>query len=149
MRRALAGYGVENFVTAESIAAKIAASDGQPTYIAKAYDLYVNRKKLPLRALKAHGITYLPAVAVATALRLDLHWDNSRRLLTSPYGSAPGVVRNNVVYVNAAFADRLFHLSGALTGDLIYNMQSQAPPAPTAAVSVTISPTDGPSLKTT
>lgn len=149
VRRALAGYGVENFVTAESIAAKIAASDGQPTYIAKAYDLYVNRKKLPLRALKAHGITYLPAVAVATALRLDLHWDNSRRLLTSPYGSAPGVVRNNVVYVNAAFADRLFHLSGALTGDLIYNMQSQAPPAPKAAVSVTISPTDGPSLKTT
>ncbi|HJE82690.1 L,D-transpeptidase family protein [Megasphaera stantonii] len=149
VRRALAGYGVENFVTAESIAAKIAASDGQPTYIAKAYDLYVNEKKLPLRALKAHGITYLPAVAVATALRLDLHWDNSRRLLTSPYGSAPGVVRNNVVYVNAAFADRLFHLSGALTGDLIYNMQSQAPPAPKAAVSVTISPTDGPSLKTT
>ena len=149
VRRALAGYGVENFVTAESIAAKIAASDGQPTYIAKAYDLYVNRKKLPLRALKAHGITYLPAVAVATVLRLDLHWDNSRRLLTSPYGSAPGVVRNNVVYVNAAFADRLFHLSGTLTGDLIYNMQSQAPPAPKAAVSVTISPTDGPSLKTT
>ena len=149
VRRALAGYGVENFVTAESIAAKIAASDGQPTYIAKAYDLYVNRKKLPLRALKAHGITYLPAVAVATALRLDLHWDNSRRLLTSPYGSAPGVVRNNVVYVNAAFADRLFHLAGTLTRDLVYNMKSQSPPAPKAAVSVTISPTAGPSLKTT
>lgn len=144
VRRALAGYGVENFVTSESIAAKIAASDGQPTYIAKAYDLYVNQKKLPLRALKSQGVTYLPAVAVATALRLDLHWDSRRRLLTSPYGSAPGVVKNNVVYVNAAFADRLFHLSGALSGDLIYEMHSQMQPAADPAVRVTISTTSRP-----
>lgn len=140
VQRALAGYGVENFVTPASIAAKIAASDGEPTYIAKAYDLYVNRKKLPLRALKKDGVTYLPAVAVATALRLDLHWDSSRSLLNSPYGSAPGVVKNNVVYMNAAFADRLFHLSGVLSDDLIYEMHSR--PQQTVhqpAVSVTIS----------
>lgn len=138
VKRALAGYGVDNFASNESIAAKIAASDGQPTFVAKAYDLYVNGKKVPLRALKKNGITYLPAVAVATALRLDLHWDSSRRLLSSPYGTAAGIVRSDVVYMDAADAGRVFHLQGRLTPNWVYDMKTMAPADSLSASTVTI-----------
>lgn len=122
VKRALAGYGVENLVEAPAIAAKIAASDGQPTYIAKAYDLIVDGRRVSQRAWGKEGILYVPAVSVATALRLDLHWNGSGRMLTSPYGAAPGIVRSDVVYVKAADAPALFHLAGRLTSDLQYEM---------------------------
>lgn len=138
VKRALKGYGVDNFVSAADIERKIAASDGEPTYVAKAYDLFVNGRKLPLRALKKDGVTYIPAVATASALRLDLHWDGSRRVLTSPYGKAPGVVKSDVVYVSAAYIGSLFRLSGTLTADWKYKMDS-LPAAENTGVSVTIS----------
>ena len=44
--------------------------------------------------------------------------------MTSPYGIAPGYVKSDVVYVNAADAYSLFHLNGSLTPDYVYNMYS-------------------------
>ncbi len=140
VRRALAGYGVDNFVSDSEIAEKIAASDGQATYVAKAYDLLVNGRKLDMRALKRGEILYLPAVAVATALQLDLRWDGGSYQLASPYGAAPGIIQQDVVYVNADYAGRLFRLDGRLTADWKYEMKTRkeknakTPPAATVVI---------------
>lgn len=124
VKKALAGYGVEDFAEFQDVSDKINASDGKVTYVAKAYDLVVNGKKLPKRALGKDGQIYLPAVAVSTALKLDLRWNPQQASLTSPYGTAPGYVKSDVVYANAANAYTLFHLQGELTPDYVYNMYS-------------------------
>ena len=124
VKNALAGYGVENFAEFQDISDKINASDGNVTYVAKAYDLVVNGNKLAKRALGKNGQIYLPSVAVATALKLDLQWNSQQGILTSPYGIAPGYVKSDVVYMNAVDAYSLFHLRGELTPDYVYNMYS-------------------------
>ena len=124
VKNALAGYGVEDFAEFQNISDKINASDGNVTYVAKAYDLVVNGNKLAKRALGKNGQIYLPSVAVATALKLDLQWNSQQGILTSPYGIAPGYVKSDVVYMNAVDAYSLFHLRGELTPDYVYNMYS-------------------------
>ena len=124
VKKALAGYGVEDFAEFQNISDKINASDGNVTYVAKAYDLVVNGNKLAKRALGKNGQIYLPSVAVATALKLDLQWNSQQGILTSPYGIAPGYVKSDVVYMNAVDAYSLFHLRGELTPDYVYNMYS-------------------------
>lgn len=124
VKKALAGYGVEDFADFQEISDKINASDGNVTYITKAYDLVVNGHKLAKRALGKNGQIYLPSVAVATALKLDLQWNSQQGILTSPYGIAPGYVKSDVVYMNAGDAYSLFHLKGELTPDYVYNMYS-------------------------
>ena len=124
VKKALAGYGVEDFAEFQDISDKINASDGNVTYVAKAYDLVVNGNKLAKRALGKNGQIYLPSVAVATALKLDLQWNSQQGILTSPYGIAPGYVKSDVVYMNAVDAYSLFHLRGELTPDYVYNMYS-------------------------
>lgn len=146
VKKALHGYGVEDFADGASIYSKIAASDGQPTYVAKAYDLIVNGTKLSKRALKKNGTIYLPAVAVATALKMDLHWSGKQQLLTSPYGKASGVAKSDVIYVNATDAGNLFHANGKLTAELTYVMTSLKAEKTAAAAEtmVTISKTEKP-----
>ncbi|MGN0947880.1 L,D-transpeptidase [uncultured Megasphaera sp.] len=138
VKKALAGYGVEDFAEFQEISDKINASDGNVTYIAKAYDLVVNGNKLSKRALGKNGQIYLPAVAVATALKLDLQWNSQQAILTSPYGIAPGYVKSDVVYMNAVDAYPLFHLKGELTPDYVYNMYSvKGDKTPTVVISPT------------
>lgn len=126
VKHALSGYGVDTFAGITEISQKIMDSDGEPTYIAKAYDLYVNGKKLPMRALKKDGITYIPAVAVATALSLDLRWNGETGILTSPYGQAPGIVKSDIVYISSSGIYTLFHLRGGLDKDLVYRLHGAA-----------------------
>ena len=146
VKDALHGYGVEDFADASRISAKIAASDGQPDYVAKAYDLIINGQKIAKRALKKDGVIYLPAVAVATALQMDLHWNSKQHTLTSPYGKAFGINKSDVIYVDATDAQALFHSTGTLTPNLQYIMISLAEPPVVVdqTTKVTISTTYGP-----
>jgi lipoprotein-anchoring transpeptidase ErfK/SrfK len=122
VRKALFGYGVDNFESDEAIADKIDASDGEPTYVAKAYGLKINGSLLSMKALRKDNVTYVPAEAVATALKLALDWNPQTGMLTSPYGTAPGYVKRNVVYCNAEDTGILFHLMGGLTDQLVYEL---------------------------
>lgn len=126
VKKALKGYGVDTFASDASISREILQSNGEPTYVAKAYDLYVNGQKLSMRALRKDGITYLPAVAIATALSLDLQWNSEEGLLTSPYGQALGIVKSDVVYISSSNMNTLFHVTGGLGSDLVYRLQSAA-----------------------
>lgn len=113
----LAGYGVDNFVPVSDIEKKIAASDGQPTYVAKVYPLYVDGKKLNAPAVVQNNITYLPAAELAKAKQISLGWKPKEKVLTSTYGQAVGYDMKGVLYCNADDAETLFHIAGSITSN--------------------------------
>ncbi|EHM42473.1 hypothetical protein HMPREF0080_00607 [Anaeroglobus geminatus F0357] len=123
VKRALAGYGVDPFEEEQAILQKINASDGMPTYVAEAYDLYIDGKKQPKRVLGKDGKLYLPAQILATALGCDLMWNNRDGVLTTSRGKAPGIVRSGILYVDDSFVNELFPLNGMLKPNLIYDMK--------------------------
>jgi lipoprotein-anchoring transpeptidase ErfK/SrfK len=120
----LSGYGVSDFASDDDIASKIEASDGEPTYIAKVYPLYVNGKKLTEKAIIKDGISYLPAAAIAKSLNLALNWEPAGNMLVSTYGKAIGCMEKQTMYVNADDAGVLYHLSGGLDQKDTYVLQS-------------------------
>ncbi|MCQ1533146.1 L,D-transpeptidase [Mitsuokella jalaludinii] len=110
----LAGYGVADFVTDADVEQKIQASDGNPTYIAKVYPLYVNGQKLKGKAVVQDDITYLPAVDLAEAAKVSLGWKPDEKVLVSSYGQAVGYKKKDTLYCNADDAATLYHLDGGL-----------------------------------
>lgn len=143
----LTGYGVGSFVSDADIEAKIAASDGNPTYIAKVYPLYVNGSKLKNKAVVQNGITYLPAIDLADAAKVSLGWDEKTSTLTSTLGKAPGFNKKDVLYCSANDASTLFHLTGTLAANKAYTMvqaQNEAPATVTAPASTPATVTTAP-----
>ena len=110
----LAGYGVANFVSNEEIEKKISASDGEPTYVAKVYPLYVNGVKMKNKAVEQNGVMYLPAIDLADAVHVDLGWNDKTQKLISTLGAADGVDKKDVLYCKLADAKTLFKLDGAV-----------------------------------
>ena len=110
----LAGYGVANFVSNEDIEDKISESDGEPTYVAKVYPLYVNGEKLQNKAVEQNGVMYLPAIDLANAVHVDLGWNDKTQKLISTLGVADGVDKKDVLYCKLADAKTLFKLGGAV-----------------------------------
>lgn len=110
----LAGYGVANFVSNEDIEKKISDSDGEPTYVAKVYPLYVNGEKMKNKAVEQNGVMYLPAIDLADAVHVDLGWNDKTQKLISTLGAADGVDKKDVLYCKLADAKTLFKLEGAV-----------------------------------
>ena len=110
----LAGYGVADFVTDADVEQKIQASDGNPTYVAKVYPLYVNGQKLKGKAVVQDDITYLPAVDLAEAAKVSLGWKPDEKVLVSSYGQAVGYKKKDTLYCSADDAATLYHLDGGL-----------------------------------
>lgn len=138
----LAGYGVDKFESDEAIAAKISASDGQPTFVAKAYALKVNGQKLAGKAVIKNDITYLPAVAVAENLKLSLNWQPEGKVLVSPYGKAAGYMEKDTLYFNADDAGMLFHLEGGLNTKDVYELNTVEQTAEAVKNGTAVSNTD-------
>ena len=126
----LSGYGVSGFESNEAIQAKIAASDGQPTFIGKVYNVFVDGKKIPGKAVAVDNVTYLPAADLAQAAKMNVEWKAEGEMLVTPYGMAKGYNKKNVLYCNAADTMRLFHLEGALDATKSYMLKTKAAPMP-------------------
>ena len=134
----LKGYGVQNFISDEDIEKKIEASDGEPTYIGKVYNITVDGKKLQNKAVEQDGITYLPAIDLADAAGVNLGWDEKSEVLFSTVGKATGYNKKDVLYCNADDVETLFHLDGGLSGkQYVYHKMTAAPAAATTATTTT------------
>ncbi|MBQ7477610.1 MAG: L,D-transpeptidase family protein [Selenomonadaceae bacterium] len=129
----LSGYGINGFVSDESILEKIDASDGEPTYIGKVYSLFVNGSRLSSKAVEMDGMTYLPASDVASVLQLKLEWNQEGQTLSTPYGKARGFNKKNILYFDALDMGTLFHLEGGLDASQSYVLKTKAAKAPVAA----------------
>ena len=123
----LAGYGVNAFESDSAIEEKIQSSDGEPTYIAKAYGIKIDGRMIEAKAVRKNDICYLPAVPLAEALQVSLNWNPEAAVLVSPYGQVSGTVRKDQLYFNGDDVTNLFQLTGGLTAEGIYEFHSQKP----------------------
>ncbi len=151
----LSGYGISAFVSDEAIEKKIAASDGEPTYIGKVYNIFLNGKKLSAKAAIVDGVTYLPASDVGTALGTEVQWKPEEEAIITPYGTAKGYNKKNVLYFNALDMGKLFRAEGELDGGKSFVLHAipvkkehpaAAPSLPSANASVPVEgvqPSDG------
>ncbi len=108
----LHGYGVECFESDEAIQAKIDAEDGQPTFVAKPFNLTVDGKTLEWKAILKDGIYYLPVYPMADAMKMPVYTDKEAGMVKTTYGVAAVSVFKNVSYINADDAEGLFNISG-------------------------------------
>ena len=136
----LSGYGINAFESNEAIEKKIAASDGEPTYIGKVYSILLDGKKLSAKAVIVDGVAYLPVSDVALALGLDAQWKPEDGTVITPYGMAKGYHKKNVLYFNALDMGPLFHVEGGLNENRTFVLRTKAAapavtaPAPAATV---------------
>lgn len=124
----LSGYGISSFESDENIRTKIENSDGEPTFIGKVYNGYVDGKRLSGKVVIAEGVTYLPALDVSQALSMDLQWKPEESMLVTPYGMAKGYDKKSVLYCDASDAMTLFHLEGAIEGGNSYVLRTKKAP---------------------
>lgn len=117
----LQGFGVDAFVSDDDIKKKISDSDGQPTFIAKAYELRVNGKSLEKKIVIKDGVVYLPAIPVAEAVGTYLN--NNNGVLVSQYGKAAACIFKNQIFINADDAEVLFSLQGGMNNG-VYTMNT-------------------------
>ena len=139
-------YGVLAFESDYDISQKIEASDGEPTFIGKPYNVEVNGEltqptdanntRYFAKAVEREGISYLPVVPIAKILRIKLEWYPKQSSLKTKYGRAICYDKKGQLYCNADDATVLFNLEGGLqTGDdgtKIFRFKSvpQATPVP-------------------
>ncbi len=123
VKKALSLYGVEDFAEPSEIIEKLEKSDGSRTYIAKDYDLIVDGRKLEKKALGKDGQIWLPAVALSVAVKTGAYWDEASHTLMSLQGKVKGIVKSDVVYINAEEAAQVFPVRGKLTKDLTYEIE--------------------------
>ena len=121
-------YGVLAFESDYDISQKIEASDGEPTFIGKPYNVEVNGEltqptdanntRYFAKAVLREGISYLPVVPIAKILRVKLEWYPKQSSIKTKFGSALCYEKKGQLYCNADDAMVLFNLEGGLqTGD--------------------------------
>ena len=131
-------FGVLAFESEYDISQKIEASDGEPTFIGKPYNVEVNGQltqptdanntRFFAKAVLRDGITYMPVVPIAKILRLKLEWNKTESTLKSRYGKVVCYERKGQLYCNTDDAPILFNMEGGLQtnkdGGKIYRFKS-------------------------
>ncbi len=117
-------FGVLAFESDYNISQKIEASDGEPTYIGKPYNVEINGQltqptdanntRFFAKAVIRDGISYMPVVPIAKILRLKLEWNKSESSLKSRYGKVVCYEKKDQLYCNADDAPILFNMEGGL-----------------------------------
>ncbi len=117
-------FGVLAFESDYDISQKIEASDGEPTFIGKPYNVEINGEltqptdanntRFFAKAVLREGITYMPVVPIAKILRLKLEWNKAESTLKSKFGKVICYERKDQLYCNADDVPILFNIEGGL-----------------------------------
>ena len=120
-------FGVLAFESDYDISQKIEASDGEPTFIGKPYNVEINGQltqptdanniRFFAKAVIRDGISYMPVVPIAKILRLKLEWHKGEATLKSKFGKVICYERKGQLYCNADDAPILFNMEGGLQTD--------------------------------
>lgn len=103
-------YRVAGCIDDERLSRALKAADGERIVVGKPFFLTVVGMLLKESGVEQNGARYIPAVPVATALKLAIGWDVATSTLTTAYGSAPGYVRDDILYFKSEDAFKLFEL---------------------------------------
>jgi len=137
-------FGVLAFESEYDISQKIEASDGEPTFIGKPYNVEINGELIQptdanntryfAKAVLRDGITYMPVVPIAKILRMKLEWNKTESSLKSRFGKVICYERKDQLYCNADDAGILFNIEGGLQtgedGSKIFRFKSLPVPEP-------------------
>ncbi|MBR0261647.1 MAG: L,D-transpeptidase family protein [Selenomonadaceae bacterium] len=117
-------FGVLAFESEYNISQKIEASDGEPTFVGKPYNVEINGQltqptdanntRFFAKAVLRDGISYMPVVPIAKILKLKLEWNKTESTLKSRYGKVVCYEKKNQLYCNADDAPILFNMEGGL-----------------------------------
>lgn len=137
-------FGVLPFESEYDISQKIEASDGEPTFVGKPYNVEINgeltqptdanNNRYFAKAVLRDGISYLPVVPIAKILRMKLEWNKTEASLKSKFGKVICYERKEQLYCNADDAMILFNIEGGLQtgsdGKKIFRFKSMPITAP-------------------
>ena len=126
VKEGLAAFGVADFVTDADVAEKIAASDGEPTFLPDTLRIEINDLWVSGRALKQGRKIYIPVgpVSLLTKLPVTSNWDTMT--LSTVNGAAQGEVFSGKWYFALDDAQKLFGLSGTVEKDSVLRLRSAA-----------------------
>lgn len=110
VHKQLASYGVESFIGRGEIEAALSSNAKTSIRIDRTFSLMVFGKQIQAKGFTKGGENYLPVVPLATEAKLAVSWDVATGLLMSPYGSAEGVVKNDLLYMKEKDVYNLYHL---------------------------------------
>lgn len=103
-------YGMAGFLDADIISG-LDKSIGQTIEVAKTFSVNISGKIINAVGVNFKGVNYLPVVPVATERKVAISWNPDVQLLMSPFGTAPGYVKNDILYINADYAYALYGVS--------------------------------------
>lgn len=101
VQKKLRAYGADGAVSSAALQQLLDRSDGKPLALNQTFAMAVRGKPLPGNGIFLEDTPYLPAVIVATEMKMDIHWDPRSQRITTPYGSVSGYVQNDILYFDA------------------------------------------------
>ena len=136
-------FGVLPFESDYNISQKIEASDGEPTFIGKPYNVEINGEliqpteyrgtKFYDKAVIREGITYIPILPITKILHTKLAWNQKDSTLESNFGKIVCQSFKDQLYCNVADASLLFNIEGGLQtnekGTQLFRFKSKTSPA--------------------
>lgn len=105
--------GLGGFIDRDLLRSYIKQDNGNPLPLGKSFPLVVYGKKINARGVYRNGVYSIPVVPVAAEQKLDVQWDAAAEIVSSEYGSAPGFVRGDILYMAADDLYAVFHLYGS------------------------------------
>ncbi|WP_196593178.1 L,D-transpeptidase [Pectinatus sottacetonis] len=103
-------FHVTDFADENSIAEQINMANGLPNYVAFPIKVKLENITLPLEAVKADNIIYIPVRALSKFINLSFHWDAKAGLVSTTYGQVPGIIKGSHLYINVLNIEKLFNL---------------------------------------
>lgn len=108
VNRKLAAYGVAGFVSNDVVSNNLETLNGETIEVAKTFFINISGKVIKAMGVNCDGVNYLPVVPVATERKMAVSWNANTQILSSPFGTAPGYVKNDVLYINSDYAYALY-----------------------------------------
>lgn len=97
----LRAYGAGSAASDAQVRQLIERADGKPLALERTFSLAMRGRPLLGSGIFVEGAPYLPAVAVATAMKMEIRWDAASGRIATPYGVVAGYVQGDILYFDA------------------------------------------------
>ncbi len=108
VKEKLKDEGLDNIVEDDFLSQLIVEEKGKQIPFATLYNIKINNKKLKEYLISWDNKIYAPAVAIADCLDVKIEWDEQQKLIRGKQHAAPGMVKNNILYVEIEHLPTLF-----------------------------------------
>lgn len=101
IKQRLAEQGLQGLYDQAVIGGMLRTKPKSDTVLGRTYRVQVDGEVLPIRAVEFTGQVWVPVWSVAAVLYKDIYWDEAKQCVRLKGQQVPGVVRGDVVYIEA------------------------------------------------